>query len=340
MRFSLHVPFHVPQSVSSKKHLFFFFRFGVRFSAPSFRPVGVRRVRHPSRALLVRVSGFPYVLFCVGCPHTDFVRAENSTACVVSVSAPVVSGGGKVHGAGVNCFIAQLRWFRVFHWFDYRVWIVTSWSVIADLTSIAHSIISGQRSVTRRRCNTDRLIATYYRQWRAHCRRSLVRQFWGKCPLLSVTRQAILGQVPVAIRHLSGNFGASAHCRSSLVRQFRGKCPLPSVACQAISGQVPTAVHRSSGNFGAGAHCRPLLIRRFFGASAHCWEALFSRDWLPPGSPSLEHTFWVISVCSPGPTWEVQVRFLLLPSGSAKSTSVFPLKGRFYERTAIPFSFT
>ncbi len=71
----------------------------------------------------------------------------------------------------------------------------------------------------------------------AHCRPSLVRQFRGRCPLPSVTRQAISGHVPIAIRHLSGNFGAGAHCRLSLVRQFRGRCPLPSVARQAISGK-------------------------------------------------------------------------------------------------------
>ncbi len=50
-----------------------------------------------------RVSGFPHVRFSVGCPHPNFVRAKNSTACVVSASASVVSGGDFVHDAGVNC---------------------------------------------------------------------------------------------------------------------------------------------------------------------------------------------------------------------------------------------
>ncbi len=91
MRFSSRVFFRVPQSVSSKKKNLFspFFRFGARFSAPSFRLVGVCHVFRPSHALSVRVSGFPRVRFCVGYPHPDFVRVENSTACAVSASAPV-----------------------------------------------------------------------------------------------------------------------------------------------------------------------------------------------------------------------------------------------------------
>ncbi len=165
-----------------------------------------------------------------------------------------------MHGAGVNCPIAQLRQFRVLHDSDYRVQIVTSRSVIADLASIAHSVISGQRPVTRRRCNTDWLIAAYHRQWRICChpisgqvpiavRHSLVRQFRGRCPLLSAPRQAISGQVPIAVRHSSGNFLAGAHCHPSLVRQFWGRCPLPSVTRQAISGQVPIPIRCLSGNF-------------------------------------------------------------------------------------------
>ncbi len=68
-------------------------------------------------------------------------------------------------------------------------------------------------------------------------------------PLPSVTRQAILGQVPIAVHHPSGSFGAGAHCHPSLVRQFRGKCPLPFITRQAILGQVPIAIRCSSGDF-------------------------------------------------------------------------------------------
>ncbi len=145
----------------------------------------------------------PRTRFCVGCPHLDFVRVENSTACAVSASIPVVSGGGLVNGTGVNCPLVQLP-------------------TVPTTTSDPSS--RGPSSPT--------------------LRLSLVRQFWGQCPLPSVTRQAISRQVPIAIRHSSGNFGASAHCRSSFVRQFRGRCPLLSVAHQAIPRQVPIAGRR------------------------------------------------------------------------------------------------
>ncbi len=91
---------------------------------------------------------------------------------------------------------------------------------------------------------------------------ALFRWFWGEG---SATRQAILGQLPVAVRYQSGNFGASAHCHPPPVWQFRGKCPLPSATSLAISGQVPIAVNHSSGNFGASAHCHPSFVRQFRG---------------------------------------------------------------------------
>ncbi len=212
-----------------------------------------------------------------------------------------------MHGAHVNCLIAQLRRFRVIHRSDYHVRIVTSWSVIADHTLIAHSVISGQRPVTGRRCNTDRFIAAYFCQWRIRCHPSLVRQFWGRCPLLSVTRQAISGQVPIAVRHSSGNFEAGAHFRPSLVRQFRGKCPLPSVTRQAILGQVPIAVHCSSGDFWGkcpllgGAIFTRLIASRVVIAGAHvrgqfclqCWPHVRSSS--PFSSTTIR--FGEIDVC-------------------------------------------
>ncbi len=159
-----------------------------------------------------------------------------------------------MHSTGVNCPIAQLRRFRVLHGSDYRVQIITSRSVIADLTTIAHPVISGQSPVTGRGCNTDRLIAAYYHQWRIRCHPSLVWQFWGRCPLPSVTRQAILGQVPTAVHRSSGNFRAGAHCHPLLVRRFlgqvpiAGRCYLHAIDClqgcyrwSTHSGSVPSA---------------------------------------------------------------------------------------------------
>ncbi len=92
-------PLPHPLSVSSKKekefHFFLFFLFWREvFCAFLSHSVGVRQVCHPSRALSARVSSFPRMWFCVGCSHPDFVRAENSTTCVVSASSLVVSGGG------------------------------------------------------------------------------------------------------------------------------------------------------------------------------------------------------------------------------------------------------
>ncbi len=159
-----------------------------------------------------------------------------------------------MHGAGVNCPIAQLRQFWVFYGSDYRIRIVTSPSIIADLTFITHPAISGQVPIAVRHSSGNFGAS-------AHCHPSLVRQFRGKCPRPFIACQAISGQVPIAVHHSSGNFGAGAHCHPSLVRQFRGKRPLPSITRKAISGQVPTAVHRSSGNFGPGAHCHSLLVR-------------------------------------------------------------------------------
>ncbi len=62
-RFSLRIPFRVPQSAFSKKGNFppFFFLSFRRevFRAPFSRPVGVCHVLCPSHTLSVRVSGFP-----------------------------------------------------------------------------------------------------------------------------------------------------------------------------------------------------------------------------------------------------------------------------------------
>ncbi len=132
-------------------------------------------------------------------------------------------------------------------------------------------------------------------------------------------------QVPIAVHHQSDNFGASAHCRPSLIRQFRGRCPLPSATHPAIPGQVPIAVRGSSGDFRGncpllgGAIFARLISSRVAVAAAHV-----------PSQFCLQHQPHVRSLSPFSPP---TVRF-------GEINVRFPLKGRFYKRTAVPFSFT
>ncbi len=99
---------HLPRCVLKKKGIFYLFpsflRFSARFPSPFFSSGwGMSRPFSEPRPVGVSVRFSPVCGSVLGVRTPIFVRAENSTACAVSASAPVVSGGGLVHSAGVNC---------------------------------------------------------------------------------------------------------------------------------------------------------------------------------------------------------------------------------------------
>ncbi len=154
---------------------------GARFSRLCCAP-GRCTLRSVPEPRPISASVFPPTFGCVGCSHPSSVRAENFTACAVSVPALIKSGA-----------------------FQCPAWVCCYYGSNPAIPEFPHVLQS---------CVNRLLVASHRRSYfshtsdnfgaRARCRQIHVRQFRGKPPLPPSTA--------------SGNFEARARCHHLYVR--------------------------------------------------------------------------------------------------------------------------